>query len=225
MFSFWFLSSFRFAMIYETNEKKKYIYNENVIKISILRTAHHPCDFYTFRIDINGWIVQRVVTLFLKARTIDWGRKKKYASRNAYDFIIWCSCIFIGRRCDSFLPSRFTRRVSPRNQRMYRHCNSATLQLVALTFTFFYPLFFFLRFFFFIIYFSLIFFLYLLCFESSNLTSRIGTCNFFEKYSVSFDFISFVHLSFILLYFVGFQFRRMKLRQADRDVRYISRKH
>lgn len=163
MFSFWFLSSFRFAMIYETNEKKKYIYNENVIKISILRTAHHPCDFYTFRIDINGWIVQRVVTLFLKARAIDWGRKKKYASRNAYDFIIWCSCIFIGRRCDSFLPSRFTRRVSPRNQRMYRHCNSATLQLVALTFTFFYPLFFFLRFFFFYyIFFTNFFFIFAL---------------------------------------------------------------
>lgn len=162
--------------------------------------------FFTSRFDINGWIVQ-VVTLFLKARTIDWGRRKKYAPRNAYDFIIWCLCIFIGRRCDSFLPSRFTRRVSPRNQRMYRHCNSATLQLVALTFTFFYPLFFFLCFFFYIFFTN--FFLYLLCFESSNLTSRIGTCNFFEKYSVSFDFISFVHLSFILFYFAGFQFRRI----------------
>ena len=64
------------------------MYNENIIKMSILQTAHRPYDFYTSRIDINGWIVQKVVTLFLKARTIDWGRRKKYAPRNAYDFII-----------------------------------------------------------------------------------------------------------------------------------------
>lgn len=177
--------------------------------MSILWTVHHPCDFYTSRIDINGWIVQKVVTLFLKARTINWGRRKKYAPRNAYDFIIWCSCIFIGRRCDSFLPSRFTRRVSPRNQRMYRHCNSATLQLVALTFTFFYPLFFFLHFFFFFaIYFSLIFFY--ICFASNHPISPAALeCAIFLK-NIRFRLTSF-HLYIFLSssYFAGFQFRQI----------------
>lgn len=193
--------------------------------MSILQTAHRPYDFYTSRIDINGWIVQKVVTLFLKARTIDWGRRKKYAPRNAYDFIIWCSCIFIGRRCDSFLPSRFTRRVSPRNQRMYRHCNSATLQLVALTFTFFYSLFFFLRFFFFTIYFSLIFFY--ICFASNHPISPAALERAIFLKNIRFRLTSFHFYIFLSSCSIlpGFSFVEYNCARADHDVRYISRKH